>query len=250
MDCILSLLNQEYADWELFLINDGSVDNSKNIALSFNDSRIFYLEQENKGVSSARNLGLEKMKGHFFCFLDADDVLTSNSLSSRLKLFQDNRELEFVDGAIQIMDSNLQNIEHFWQPSFSGNPLLDLIHLTGNSFSNPSWMIKRIPNKTYKFHEKLTHGEDLLFYMELVKDGGSYDYVSEPILKYRNTPGSAMKNLEALERGYRYIEKQISKWHEVSQDDLRIFKYRYKRSMLLSYLRCGKLYEGAKLLLF
>ena len=57
--CIDSILNQTFVNYKLILINDGSTDNSLSICQSYNDERIMLINQENKGVSAARNYGIE-----------------------------------------------------------------------------------------------------------------------------------------------------------------------------------------------
>ena len=75
--CIKSITDQSYMDYELLLINDGSSDRSEEICLSFAkcDNRIKYIKKANGGVSSARNLGIEKSTGKFIMFIDADDYV-------------------------------------------------------------------------------------------------------------------------------------------------------------------------------
>ncbi|WKK86755.2 glycosyltransferase family 2 protein [Marivirga arenosa] len=243
---VASVLNQSYENWELLLINDGSTDSSKEIALSYKDSRIRYFEQENKGVSAARNLGLKNMKGDYFCFLDADDALTKDSLYHRLKVFEENPEVAFVDGRVFKMNQHLEKIEEDWLPSFRGNPFIDLIHLTGKSFLGLTWMIKSKLLEDHSLKKGLTHGEDLLFYMQLAKKGGIYAYTERTILYYRNNSNSAMKNLQGLESGYRYIENQIKNWDETSSRDLNIYRFKYKKAMFLAYLRNLEIINAVK----
>jgi teichuronic acid biosynthesis glycosyltransferase TuaG len=234
---ILSVLNQYYLNWELLLINDGSYDGSKNIALSFTDPRIKYFEQTNQGIACARNVGLSHMTGDYFCFLDSDDYFPPNSLASRLKVFEQNKNLTYVDGAIQKMDPQLVQVVSHWTPSYHGNPLNDLVLLTGKSFVGVTWLIKRDPRREYLFQNEITHAEDLLYFMELSRQGGQYGYTEDVILHYRDTPGSAMTNLKGLESGYRYIEKEIRTWPEVSRRAFRTYQYKYRRAMFLAYLR-------------
>lgn len=236
-DTIKSVLDQSYSNWELLLINDGSTDQSKDIALSFQDSRIRYFKQENKGVSAARNMGLANMKGDFFCFLDADDQFPVRSLESRYKVLQSSSDLTFADGKVKKFDQEMQQLIDTWTPQFTGEPLADLVSLTGKSFRGQTWLIRREKGRSYQFDENITHAEDLFFFMELARNGGVYAFSNETILHYRISPNSAMSNLEGLEKGYRYVENKIKSWVEVNPSDFRIFQWRYKKAMTLAYLR-------------
>ncbi len=72
---IQSVLNQKYCDWELIIVNDGSTDNSLEVAQKSSkaDSRVRFINQSNRGVSAARNLGIKAAKSENIAFLDADD---------------------------------------------------------------------------------------------------------------------------------------------------------------------------------
>ena len=81
--CIQSILEQNYQEWELILIDDGSEDTSGMICEKYakSDSRIKVIHQSNYGVSSARNLGLKVAKGEYIIFVDADDWLDTKILA-------------------------------------------------------------------------------------------------------------------------------------------------------------------------
>lgn len=72
-DTLKSVLGQNFTDFEVIVINDGSTDKSEEKVLQFEDSRIRYFSKKNEGVSSARNLGIEMAKSDYISFLDADD---------------------------------------------------------------------------------------------------------------------------------------------------------------------------------
>lgn len=69
-----SVMAQTYCDWEAIIIDDGSTDNTVEVADSFHDPRICYIYQKNRGLSTARNTGLRRATGEFVALLDADDV--------------------------------------------------------------------------------------------------------------------------------------------------------------------------------
>jgi glycosyltransferase involved in cell wall biosynthesis len=81
---IESVINQQFQDWELLIIDDGSKDNTSEIVNTFmiHEKRINYLYQENAERSAARNNGISKANGKFICFLDSDDQFDANHLQS------------------------------------------------------------------------------------------------------------------------------------------------------------------------
>lgn len=87
-ESLSSIVHQSINDFEVILVDDGSVDASKTICKQWcaRDSRFKYYSQQNSGVSAARNLGIDKANGRFICFLDADDCYDSKYLETLLEL--------------------------------------------------------------------------------------------------------------------------------------------------------------------
>jgi len=84
-ETILSALNQTWPNKEIIIVNDGSADNSLSIAKKFAGTYIKVFSQENKGASAARNKGLSEARGDYIQFLDADDLLSPDKISSQVK---------------------------------------------------------------------------------------------------------------------------------------------------------------------
>ena len=84
-EALLSIYNQTYTDWECTIVDDGSQDNTKEVAQNWvaKDSRFVYLYKENGGVSSARNFGIEKANSEYILTLDADDKHEASFLEKR-----------------------------------------------------------------------------------------------------------------------------------------------------------------------
>lgn len=102
-DSIKSVLTQTYQDIELLIVNDGSQDKTKQIIQSYQeqDSRIKYFEQENQGVSVARNLGISKATGEYISFLDADDLWAEDALAKMYQHMLTQIDCKFVYGRTQ-----------------------------------------------------------------------------------------------------------------------------------------------------
>ena len=84
--CICSLLNQDYDEYEIIIVNDGTPDKSIEVIKdNCKDSRISIINQENKGLSAARNTGLANAKGDYIWFVDSDDWIEENCLSQIIR---------------------------------------------------------------------------------------------------------------------------------------------------------------------
>ena len=84
-ESIDSILSQDYEDFELIIIDDGSTDNSADYIKKYlTDNRIKYINNGKIGKVEAFNIGFKECQGHFICFFHGDDIMTSNSIVSRL----------------------------------------------------------------------------------------------------------------------------------------------------------------------
>ena len=86
---IKSVISQSFKNWKLFIIDDGSKDNSGKIISKFKNKKInkIYLKK-NKGVSYCRNLGIKKSKSDYIAFIDSDDYWKKNKLEKQIKLME------------------------------------------------------------------------------------------------------------------------------------------------------------------
>lgn len=94
IECVIC---QSFTDWELVIIDDGSLDNTYEVACIFEDSRVrvYHRDREPKGAQTCRNLGFAKCRGKYVCFFDADDLISSNCLEQRVRFMESNPNLDF-----------------------------------------------------------------------------------------------------------------------------------------------------------
>jgi teichuronic acid biosynthesis glycosyltransferase TuaG len=222
-EAIGSILNQTYTNWELIIINDGSTDSSEEIIMQYSDRRVKYIRQLNAGVSRARNKGLEEMKGDFFCFLDADDTLPPDSISTRVSLFED-KKIDFVDGTVIIFNYEMTKSRSIYRPNYIGPPLHEIIKLTGSCFFGITWMVRRKAQIHYHFDETMSYAEDLWFFTHLAFLGGNYSYVPNSVYNRRVSSGSAMSDLKGLALGYKHYFKNVQKLGVASQRELDVMR--------------------------
>lgn len=100
-----SVLNQNFTDFEVIIVNDGSTDSSEEKVLQFDDSRVHYYRKKNDGVSSARNYGIEKAKSDYIAFIDADDYWYPDFLDEMFKSINSCPQLKVFSAAIEIETS-------------------------------------------------------------------------------------------------------------------------------------------------
>ena len=92
-----SVLSQEYDDFEVVIVDDGSTDGSVGVVEAINDSRIRLIKQENGGPSKARNTGVKNAKGEWILFLDADDEMLPEALRMFRDAINSHPEFNFID---------------------------------------------------------------------------------------------------------------------------------------------------------
>ena len=91
-----SVIKQAFKDWEMIIVDDGSMDNTKDVVASFNDARITYVYQENAERSVARNMGISHSSGEWICFLDSDDEYQPDHLQELAEFIEFHKPLPGV----------------------------------------------------------------------------------------------------------------------------------------------------------
>ena len=191
--CIDSVLNQSFEDFELLIINDGSSDSTEEICRSYNDFRLHIYSKENGGVSSAKNLGIEKSEGKYLLFVDADDALPKNAIETLISEADD--ETDLVIGAPEEIKGKkrtpfIRNDKTYTAEEF----LDDYISHDSLMWGNVTILFRAdiIKENGLRFNESVKYGEDHIFnlgYNQYLK--GKVKVLSAIVYTIFQTAGSA-----------------------------------------------------------
>ena len=201
-ETIDSVIAQTYTNWELIIVNDGSKDNTLQIIESYSkkDKRICFITKQNTGVSDTRNTGIEKVKGEFIAFLDADDVWLPFNLEKKITFLVNHPETDFVFSNMLQADQFLKN-QTLAPVGKDTNILEDLLLWNGEVIPGPSSNLvvrKNCIDYGIRFDKRLTTIADQHFTVQLAaKYKGKL--LSEALWVYRVIPGSMSKSLQVME---------------------------------------------------
>ena len=197
--CLNSIKNQTYKNFEVILVNDGSIDHSESICMDFVkvDTRFKYFTKVNGGASSARNFGLDNVTGDYITFIDADDWVDENHLEVLINNIKDNNS-DMAVSSIKKFD--MSNNFHFRMYSNQEKYLLNYNKLNREEFlvilpklilANNSYKIavsklfKKELVSDIRFDESIIYGEDLEFFFKLYLNINSISYADEVTYIYR-----------------------------------------------------------------
>lgn len=172
--CIKSILEQTYSNIEIIIIDDGSTDNSLQICKSYESDKIRVFSKTNTGVSDTRNVGMEKAKGNFIFFVDADDYIKKDAIEELYKVAK-----QYKADIVKCNHEQFNNNVIKKQENFKQIEILDLKEkeekqkieslLIETYDLNNVWgeLISAKKAKQIKFDTSLAMGEDFLYNYEL-----------------------------------------------------------------------------------
>ncbi|WP_324721943.1 glycosyltransferase family 2 protein [Salinimicrobium sp. HB62] len=166
---ILSVINQEYENWELLIIDDGSTDNTNHIVSQFKDPRIKYFYKQNEERSIARNFGIQNAQGEYICFLDSDDVFYSNHLSV---LYKNIQLREFPEGMFHtqiIKNIKGENKKENWFRGLNNKEVVEKLIQGKALYMNGICISKRLFEREF-FPSQFSYWEDQHLWIRLLKD--------------------------------------------------------------------------------
>lgn len=252
-ECIVSLLAQSLTSCEFIFVNDGSVDSSQTIIESFQakDTRISLINQENKGVSAARNAGISVAKGTYLSFVDGDDFvkpdfleqLYSTAIQYGAQIITSNFNTQ-LDGKIisskPIFETNkvfsAAEIKQQIVPFFVAQDLM-------NTACNKLYNKELIHSNKIVFPVGITNGEDGLFNIQAFYKCDAAYFLDYNGYFYREVSGSATRNFKKND----YFKMALEKFEldysqfgiEFKEQNIRLLKSKRLINNLVSLLHIG-----------
>lgn len=181
-EAIQSIIDQTHENWECFIVDDGSPDDTKEVAEKWcgKDSRIHYLYQDNGGLSSARNYGIKNASSDFILTLDADDKYEKTFVEKSLKIFKENSNVGVVSSWIMRFKDNKEIV--LIKPI--GKTIEDF--LFQNACNGTSLFRKKCWLEVGGYDENMKTGyEDWDFYIRVCNLGWQVYIIPEALFFYR-----------------------------------------------------------------
>ncbi len=221
-EALQSVLDQTYTNWECIIVNDGSPDNTEEIALEWikKNTKFNYLKKQNGGLSSARNEGIKIAKGEWILPLDADDYISTNYLELASK--------EFNKKNIKLIYGNAEKFGEetgFWSlPDYSIEILAhkNVIYCTA-FFKRKDW------ETIGGYDEKMIYGlEDWDFWISLLESGGEVHKINQICFYYRIKNNSMVRSISEEKKEFlytylankhtRFFIKHIGNFHKLNSE--------------------------------
>lgn len=227
-DALDSIIAQILTNWECIIINDGSPDNTQEIASAYaiKDSRIKLISQKNQGLAGARNTGIDAAQGDYIQFIDSDDLISPDKLSKQIEQL-----LRINDLALSYSDYHFYSEDNFLKRNISNNkfqqprflmekPIYDIITRWETDFSIPIHCFlfdtRLFHNENIRFDIKLKNHEDWDCWMQIFSQNPMIFHIPKAMASYRLHSASMCGDINyrrAMWLGYKMaLKKNIKRF--------------------------------------
>lgn len=246
-ETIKSVQTQTFQDFEVLVVNDGSVDKTSECVAGFTDSRIKLINQANQGCAAARNTGLDASQGRYVAFLDSDDLWETTKLEKQVKCLEENSEIGLVYSWVDFSDADGNPTGKVRKVFAEGNVFKQMI--VGNLISCGSVpLVRRVCFEAVGlFDTNLWTAEDKDMWLRI---SAHYPFalIKEPLVYYRQHSNSkSSKGFRRREQDFQRIMSKLPEsllvegsleWKKVYSQQYLYFAWRAYEGK--SYRECFK----------
>ena len=242
--CVDSILNQDYRDIEVILVDDGSKDSSYKIISEYaeKDSRVIAVHKENGGVSSTRNKALSLASGDYVQFLDADDWLPFDSTKLLVREMEEN-DVEMVIGDFyRVVDDMVSKKGSIREPGvITRNEYADKMMLTPADFYygvlwNKLYKKEILDRYNITMDENISYCEDVIFNLEYLLHVKKVGVLKARVYYYVRTEGSLVQQNLSIEKTVRMKTSVIKYYNEFYRNILDERDYEQRKPIIYGYL--------------
>ncbi len=209
--CINSIIHQEYTDFELLLIDDGSTDDSGAVCDAFaaQDERIIVIHKENSGVSDTRNLAISKARGIYLQFVDSDDWITPDATKRFVKTAEENHcDLVIADfyrviGERLSPKGNIDETKPFSREQYAAYMMENPADFYYGVLWNKLFRREIVEKYHLRMDPSVSWCEDFMFNLEYIRHAGVFCAIQIPLYYYVKTKGSLASQGMNLSRAVR-----------------------------------------------
>jgi glycosyltransferase involved in cell wall biosynthesis len=217
-ETLSSVLGQTYAHWECIVVDDGSTDETREIAKEFakKDSRIIFFSRplnRQKGANSCRNFGFEQSKGDYIQWFDSDDIMHSEKIALQIECLLDSDADFSVCSGVEFVN-NINNTSRKWDNIYDDTPIVS--HITGKiSLHTNGPLFKRDFLKGKKmFNESLQRKQEWEFYTRLLFQ--SINYIPlQTVLYYFRIHESSINGIDSPKTLQSRVRANILVYEEI-----------------------------------
>lgn len=242
-DSIRSILLQTYGSYEIVVVDDGSTDNTKEVLDTFMGKIKYISLEQNKGLPTARNIGIQSAQGKYIAFIDADDLWSPEKLQTDIEYFQMYPEVGMVYSRHVNVDEKGKFINRGTKRQLpSGNIFIQLF--SEQNFITTSTVVvkKEVFETTGLFDEQFFNCQDWDMWLRIAfyfKVAG----INKFLVKYRHNPNSLSKNYQRVLKHQKMV---IDKIYTAFKDkENGISEKLYKKRLALHYAKVGRYYLRA-----
>lgn len=212
---VRSVLNQTYNDFEIIIVDDGSIDQTENIFSEYPDKRVRYIQIEHSGLpAKARNVGINNAKGEWIAFLDSDDEWIPEKLAIQVKYFNSHTKIGLVCSNAR-MYQNKEFKRNFFEKETIQNTFYSLL-LYSNFIITSSVLVKRsllLASGGFSEDVVLRGIEDFDLWIKICSENPFY-YLDRPLLKYNDQP---LQSIRSEVTNKQYLKGMLTIYQSVLQ---------------------------------